>query len=226
MTSRVKVNPFSIVPQLPIWEVGANAPAAWSMSQIIYKKITFSTTTDGLQIFYHTDSYSVSGNAIPDITTFVNNILSYNYTKGLSKASPLNFSIYGSGSPNSTARPGYMVFELNRRANWYFRGDYSAVTTGDPNNGNSANPEYFNLMHVPNSGAAAQTAPVNAIYGCNIVYFSFISPSANGSITPKATPDPFNLYATVQQADGSLLDITLDPDITNTGGPPPSQLMG
>jgi hypothetical protein len=223
MTQRTRPNPLSILPQYPILPLApAAVPNTWSQSQIIYKKLTFSITTDGLQLFHHTDSYAQTGTNL-DINQFVQNIFSYNFQRNTSPPTPLNFSINGSKNPGSVPLPGYMVFELDRNANWFFRCDAAAVTTGDANNV-AATPEYFNLWHMPNSGDPAQINPVDITKDyCNIAYFSFVSPSKSGALK---NSDPFNLYATLRQTDGSLLDITIDPDITNTGGPPPGSDLG
>ena len=201
----------------------------WKPKQIIYKKITYSMTPTGLRFFYHPDSHIVDTGKI-NITRFIKDIFSHRHiltTLPSSSPSPLDFEITGKKSSTKKPLPGYLVFELDWKGNWEFQADVDAVSTGDLNI-NSV-PEYFNLVHVikPGKTTPGGTPPGR---GCNVAYFSFDSPSTSGGLS-KPQVDPFNLYATFIQDElankpPKRLNIAIDPDITNTGGPPPGSGLG
>jgi hypothetical protein len=200
-----------------------NLPQGWLPTQIIYLKISVKMTTDGLEIFYHNDSGAFTtttpGTAI-DVESFVGGLLIGDFPTGKLSAPtnpPLDIKI---------TMHSYVVIELDRKGNWAFRSDTDAVTTDDANLN-----EYFNLYHVlglntdgsvksiQGTGqpvAAGDTSREN----CNIAYFSVFSPS-------KRKSDSLNIYVGLSQMVGKhpngvpmtdTLDVTLDPDIQNTGG--------
>jgi hypothetical protein len=207
MTIHTKPKLSSASPQQPIQTI--QQPSNWSASLILYKKISFSTTTDGLQIFYHRDSQSRYGTNL-SIADFLNSLSPESH--GLeSSPSPLDFKILGDDTYAMKPFQGYLIFELDKKANWHFQSNVPPVTTS------ASNPDYFNLMWVPDSGGGASATPID---NCHMLYFQFNSPSANGALTEPVV-DTFNLYVSVvNQVNNSSLNITIDPDITNTGGPP------
>lgn len=198
----------------------------WASEGILYLKLTYSVTPDGLRFDYHSDS-GFYPKAMYDIATFINAAL----RKELAPAQtplppatppkkPLMFKV---------RQPCYVVVELHPYGNWEFRYDTDAMSTDV--NFPADGIQYFNLRHVLNNGQiqpgqGIDTAnPSNTVPAevdkCRIAYFSAVHPSkCGGSSNP--TCDHLNMFIRLtqmepDQADPTTLDLIIDPDIQNTG---------
>ena len=217
MSNTVKPRTASIVSQYPIQQGSSNN--GQTPQQILYLNISIKMSKKNLEFFINPAGPHPSGPYSGDIGDFIDGLFESTHRQPLSTfpGGPLDFQI---------TMPSYVVIELDRAFNWSFREDTDAVTLDDAYLG-----EYYNLNHVisPTNIVPGPGLPVGAPYpaphpGCNIAYFSAISPSFRQL-------DSMNLYATLvqvfQSSPGNAvtgsLDIILDPDIQNTGG---GSLMG
>jgi hypothetical protein len=180
----------------------------WSAEKILYLRIFFAIDQDGnltLQYGRKSGTFPIG----TGINYFISQVLA---GAAGSPAEPLP-----SGSTPLIEYPSYVVFHIYKSGNGEFRNDYDAISCDDAKPG-----EYFNLIHVRDDGSQVPgpgldpngpPAPPSP-YNCHVGYFCAISPSTVGRT---GQSDHFNLYVNFPQEDGSLLQLTVDPDIKNTG---------
>jgi len=119
----------------------------------------------------------------------------------------------------------YVVYSIVKDGAVEFRTSMDAAATDDTTPG-----EYYHLTHVLKLGGTIpgndlSTVPRTASDKCYVIYFRTACPSAKGSLSPPV-PDRFNLHVVVHQNNGVDVDAVIDPDIKNTGHPPPQLTSG
>jgi hypothetical protein len=188
---------------------GPTGVLPWRPQKIAYLKVLRSGTWP---YFVYSYDPNLSGYYNQNLTGFLQTILAgppSNRFKQINFLGGLDFELGYSA---------YVIFQLDPALDWQYRYDADGIGTTDttPN-------EYVSLTHVDDGGntipGGGLTVDPNAqapSTQVHIAYFMAKAGSANGtSMTP--TTDGFNLYVT-RPATG---DDTIDPDIKNTGHPPP-----
>ncbi len=202
---------------IPDWQPTS---AQWPSAGILFLKLNYALTPDGLCFGYHDDSGFFPG--LADVNAFVSAVSGGPPPSGGQPLPPT------SSSTSLTVKiwqPCYVVVALHPRGNWEFRYDVGAICTDV--NDSAAGKQYFNLRHylnnrstVPSQGAASGTVPSEP-NKCRVVYFSAVSPSVRGSTY---SPDQMNMFIRITQIDpkatnATTLALIIDPDIQNTGHP-------
>jgi hypothetical protein len=206
--------------------IGENS-GSFQAATIIYMKISARIgDNNGLEFYEHEDS----GTAIIDgtegfasIDEFIKNLVANSINPA--DIGPLPDPKPDPTMPNSenpldfhVPENCFIVFELDRDMNMTFRPKLDGISTDSK----TTDMQYFNLWHLDENEKSKGTGidphgQTSDRGPCRFAYFSAVA--RPDSPDQKRRYDYLNLYVRLNYEDGTFLDMILDPDVQNPGGP-------
>ncbi|GEM_PF-6452694 len=199
----------------PEYQIQQSAVTMGAEQRILYLYINYTIDQNGkIQPYY--DASAGSGTYL--MAGGIQSFIGYAYAGNIGNASNTGGPQipWGSQSTPVIDHPTWVVFALPQTpvVSFYTDPQTNAVTTSDGKKGSLYSPDYYNVVHIFDSGAAYSPPDTQVPGGpCHLLYFQ--APYSGDAMVPSI--DFFNLNVLQNGARAYV-----DPAIKNKGHPPPA----